>query len=128
LYAALLGAAIYFTRATLRRALGALTGGLAVAGVGPGVEALAHTLGWWRYPGVDSAYGPPMIYPAVLLAFAILPLIGWRVTRRFGLRGQAVFLAALALVGTLRDYGVAARIPDFFVMGRGPGPALADAA
>jgi len=28
----------------------------------------------------------------------------WIVTRRFGWRGTAVFLGALAVVGTLRDY------------------------
>jgi hypothetical protein len=35
--------------------------------------------------------------------FGTLALIGWRVTRRFGWRGQVVFLAA----STVRDYRVA---------------------
>jgi hypothetical protein len=41
-YLALLLATIYFSRATTRRVAGALTGCVAVALVGTGVEALAH--------------------------------------------------------------------------------------
>jgi hypothetical protein len=37
-------------------------------------------------------------------------LIGWRVIRRFGGRGLAVFLGILAVVGTLRDYLIAGRL------------------
>jgi hypothetical protein len=83
-YAGLLVATAYFTRATVRRVAGALSGGVAVGVVGVGIEILAHTLGWWRYPSVQTSYGPPLLYPAVVLLFAALALIGWRVTRRFG--------------------------------------------
>ena len=38
------------------------------------------------------------------------------------------FLAAVVAVGTPRDYAVAALLPEFFVIGPGVGPALADAA
>jgi hypothetical protein len=127
-YLAVLVATTYFARATARRVAGALAGGGAVGVVGVGVETLAHTLGWWRYPSVETPYGPPVIYPAVVLIFAALALIGWRVTRRFGWRGQAAYLGAITVVGTLRDYGVAARLPDLFVMSPGMGPAAADAA
>ncbi len=44
-YFSLLGATIYFTRATTRRVMGALAGGVAVAVVGAGVEAFAHAQG-----------------------------------------------------------------------------------
>jgi len=41
-YLALLAATTYFTRATRRRFLGALAGGLAVAVVGMGIETLCR--------------------------------------------------------------------------------------
>ena len=118
----------YLTRATRRRVTGALIGGAAVALVGVGVESLAHAMGWWRYPGVETAYGPPLIYPFVILLFATLSLVGWRVTRRFGWRGQAAFLGAVTVLGTLRDYRVAASLPDFIVFAPGIGTVFVDAA
>jgi len=95
----LLGVTIYFTRATARRALAALAGGAVVAVAGFGVEVICQALGLWRYPSDDTGYGPLAMYPALVLIFAILSLIGWR--------GEAVFLAAIAVLGTVRDYKVA---------------------
>ena len=97
-------AAIYFTRATARRALGAVAGGVVVAAVGFGVELACQALGLWHYPSDDTGRGPLLMYPALALLWATLALIGWRVVRRFGWRGEAVFLAAVAVLGTLRDY------------------------
>ena len=127
-YFVVLAGAVFFTRATKRRVAGALIGGVAVGAVGVGIEILAHTLGWWRYPSVETPYGPPLLYPALILSFTALALIGWRITRRFGWRGQATFLAALAILGTLRDYGWAARAPELIVFAPGVGTALVDAA
>ena len=98
-YLSMLAATIYFTRATTRRVLGALAGGVAVAVVGAGVEAFAHAQGWWRYTADDTPYGPVALYPALVMIFAFLAMIGWVVTRRFGWRGVAVFLAVLAVAG-----------------------------
>jgi len=117
----------YFTRATKRRATGALIGGVAVGIVGVGVECLAHTMGWWRYPFVGTSYGPPLMYPVVVPMFAALALIGWRITRRFGWRGQTAFLCAVAILGTVRDYRIAAWRPEFIVFAPGMGTALVDA-
>jgi predicted tellurium resistance membrane protein TerC len=89
----------YLTRATSRRVKGALIGGAAVALVGVGVECLAHAMGWWRYPNVETPYGPPLMYPVVILLFAALSLIGLRVTRRFSWRGQVAFLGAVTVLG-----------------------------
>src|SRR5437773_1749100 len=116
------------TRATRRRVIGALIGGVAVGIVGVGIECVAHAMGWWRYPFVETAYGPPLIYPVVVFLFAALALIGWRVTRRFGWRGQAAFLSAVTIVGTLRDYRIAAWLPQFIVFAPGIGTVLVDAA
>jgi len=127
-YLVALATSVYFTRATARRAAGALIGGVAVGVVGVGIEVSAHTLGWWRYPSVETPYGPPLIYPTLVLQFAAIALVGWRVTRRFGWRGQVVFLGALAIIGTLRDYHWAARSPELIVFAPGIGTALVDAA
>lgn len=103
-YLAFLVATVYFTRATTRRVLGAVAGGVAVAVAGVGVEALCQALGFWRYPSDDTGCGPLRMYPALVLIFAVLALIGWRVMRRFEWCGQVVFLAAVTVLGTLRDY------------------------
>ena len=122
-YGGLLVAAVYFTRATPRRVVGALAGGGVVALVGVGVEAWGHARGWWRYTADDTPYGPPAIYPLLVVAFAFLALIGWRVMRRFGGRGLAGFLGILAVVGTLRDYLIAGRLMGLVEFA--PGVALA---
>ena len=103
-YLVYLCAAVYFTRATARRVLGALVGGVAVAAVGYGVELACQALGLWYYPSDDTGRGPLLMYPSLAFLWATLALIGWRVVRRFGWRGEVVFLAAVALLGTLRDY------------------------
>lgn len=126
-YGSLLLAAIYFTRATPRRVVGALAGGAAVALVGLGVEGLAHARGWWRYTAADTPYGPPAMYPLIVVAFAFLALVGWRIQRRFGLRGLAVFLAILAVVGTLRDYLIAGHLIGLIVFAPGLVLAIVDA-
>jgi hypothetical protein len=126
-YLTLLVATVYFTRATVRRALGALAGGAAVAVVGVGVEVLCQTLGFWHYRSTDAPYGPLLMYPLAVVLFAVLALIGWRVTRRFGWRGQAVFLGAVTVVGTLRDYLVAGQALGIIVLAPGIVTALVDA-
>src|SRR5688572_29622694 len=96
-YAVVLAVVAYFTRATWRRFLGALAGGLAVAVVGVGIEVLLQTLGFWHYPSAEQPYGPLLMYPAIVLAWGVLALLGWRVTRRFGWRGLAVFLTVVTV-------------------------------
>jgi hypothetical protein len=117
---------VYLTRATRRRFLGALAGGLAVAVVGVGVEVLFQTLGFWHYPSVEQRYGPPLMYPLILLMWAGYSLIGWRVMRRCGWRGEVVFLAAVTILGTLRDFVVAALMPDVIAISPGIATALLD--
>jgi len=128
IYLVVLMVIAYLTRATRKRTIGALSGGVAVAVVGVVIEGLAHARGWWRYPFNDTAYGPPLIYPVVVLLFAALALVSWRVTRRFGWRGQAVFLSAVTVLGTVRDYRIAAWFPQLIVFAPGIGTVLVDAA
>lgn len=125
-YLVLVVATIYFTRATTRRVLAALAGGGLVAVAGFGVEVLCQALGLWRYPSDDSGYGPLAMYPAVVLIFAFLSLIGWRVMRRFGWRGEVVFLAAVTVLGTVRDYKIAEHATGIIVFTPGLTTVLAD--
>jgi hypothetical protein len=66
------------------------------------------------------------MYPAVVLMWATLSLIGWRIIRRFGWRGEAVFLVAIAVVGTIRDYKVAEQATGFIVLAPGIATVLVD--
>jgi hypothetical protein len=125
-YLSLLVATIYLARPTIRRILGALAGGVAVALVGPGIEAFAHARGWWRYTADDTPIGPVGMYPLIVVVFAFLGLIGWIVSRRFGWRGLIIFLGTLAVVGTLRDYFVAAKLMGLVVFAPGVFLAIID--
>jgi hypothetical protein len=127
-YLVVLALTAYLARPGVRRFLGALAGGAAVAVVGVGVEALCHYLGFWRYPSVDEPYGPLTLYPLVVVTFTILALVGWRIARRFGWWGQAAFLATLVLQGTLRDYLVAEQTLGIVVLAPGIPTMLVDAA
>jgi hypothetical protein len=118
-YTSILAAAVYFSRATTRRVVGALAGGVAVALVGPGVEAFAHARGWWRYPHDDTPVGPLAMYPVLVVMMAFLALFGWVVMRRFGWRGLIVFLGVLAVVGALRDYFISGKLMGLIVFAPG---------
>jgi len=126
-YLAGLAVVTYFTRAPQRRFLGALAGGFAVAVVGVGVEVLFQTMGFWHYPSAGQPYGPLLMYPVIVLMWAGYSLIGWRVMRRFGWRGQVVFLAALMVLGTLRDYLVAGQALGFIALAPGIMTMIVDA-
>ena len=125
-YLAYLCAAVYFTRASVRRVLGALVGGVVVAVFGFGVELVCQALGQWHYPSDDTGRGPLLMYPSLALHWATLALIGWRVMRRYGWRGEAVFLASVALLGTLRDYFVAEQALGAIVLAPGVTTVLVD--
>jgi hypothetical protein len=126
-YLAVLAMVTYFTRPTHRRFLGALAGGLAVALVGVGIEVLCQTLGFWHYPSTDQPYGPLLMYPAIVLMFAVYALLGWRVLRRFGWRGEVVFLTAVTVLGTLRDYLEADKALGLIALAPGIATVLVDA-
>ena len=55
-------------------------------------------------------------------------LIGWRIQRRFGLRGLVVFLVAVGVPGTVNDFASAASASasNLIVFGAGMMPVLAD--
>jgi len=116
---------VYFTRATVRRGLGALVGGGVASGLFIGGSILGMTLGWWkiRFP---FAPGPwVLFYVGTAISMSPIYLITWRVARRFGWRGLATCLIAVAIIGPLRDYQIAAVYSEWIVFAAGIAPVLA---
>jgi hypothetical protein len=122
-----LGAVIYFTRATARRLMGALVGGVAAGLLALGAIALCEDLGWWRVTFASTPYFLPLLCLG-LSSLTPIYLVTWRVARRFGWRGFTVCLCVVAVVGAPRDYLIAARFPEWMVFAPGAAPILADAA
>src|SRR5262249_25113634 len=126
-YLAGLAVVTYFTRAPQRRFLGALAGGVGGAVVGVWGEGPFQTLGVLCFPSPRQPYGPLFMYSLIVLMSAADSLIGWRVMRRFGWRGQVVFVAALMVLGTLRDYLVAGQALGFIALAPGIMTMIVDA-
>jgi hypothetical protein len=110
-YMVALVAVIYFTRATSRRVVGALTGGAVVGFMGMGAIVLGNTLGLWRVPIVWTPYFLVLFCLALSISVTPIYLVTWRVDRRFGWRGLAVCLVVVAIIGPPRDYLYAAKYP-----------------
>ncbi len=128
IYLAFLGVLIYFTRATARRVIGALAGGAAAGFLGLGMIALSESQGWWRVPSGTVPYFRLQLFLAFAVSMAPAYLITWRVARRFGGRGLAVFLGVVTVIGPPRDYLIAATFPEWMTFAPGIAPVLADAA
>jgi hypothetical protein len=127
-YSLALVAAVYFTRATSRRVVGALAGGATVGLMVQGMIALCEAIGWWRVPFASTPYFLLLLYLGLAISCSPIYLITWRVARRFGWRGLAAFLGAAAVIGPPRDYLIAAKYPEWMVFAPGIAPILADAA
>jgi hypothetical protein len=106
-YACVLLGAVRVLRPGARRTVGALAGGVAAALVGVVIEAVAHQQGFWRYTESDTSVGPALIHPFNVIIFALIALIAWRIGRRFGVRGQAIYVGAVAIISPPGDYVVA---------------------
>ena len=106
---------IYFTRANRRRVAGAIAGGAASGLFGIGAIALCETLGWWWIPFASTPYFRLLFYLGLAISLTPIYLITWRVTRRFGLRGLAVFIGIVTVIGPPRDYLYATMFPKWMV-------------
>jgi hypothetical protein len=127
-YAVALGVAVYFTRATPRRVVGALAGGAAAGCLGLGAIIVGEAIGVWRdfLPSTHRVW--VLFYLGLAISLSPIYLITWRVARRFGLRGLAVCLIVAGVVGPPRDYLYVAMYPEWGAFARGVAPVLADAA
>jgi hypothetical protein len=127
-YLIALVAVIYFTRATTRRVMGAMAGG-AVAGLfGVGAIALCESLGWWWVPYAPTPYFLALFYLGASISLMPIYPVTWRLARRFGWRGLAVFTGIVTIIGAPRDYFIAAMFPKWMVFAPGVAPILADSA
>ncbi len=117
---------IYFTRASFRRVAGSLVGGLAASLMGLGAIVLCESLEWWHIPFAPSAYFLPIFYFGLAVTLAPIYLVTWRLTRRFGWRGLAIFVGIVAVIGPPRDYVYAVTFPEWMVFAPGVAPLIAD--
>ena len=128
LYGFALVAAVYFTRPTLRRAMGALIGGAIVGVFGMGAIFFGNTFGLWQVPISWTPIFLSLFYLGLAISVAPIYLVTWRIARRFGWRGLAVFIGVVTIIGPPRDYMYATMFPEWMVFAPGVVPVLADAA
>jgi hypothetical protein len=121
-------AVVYFTRATVRRVVGAVVGGTVAAAMLLGVMVLAEKFEWWHVFLAPEPASLALLYICAAISWAPIYLLTWRVARRFGLRGLMVFFLVAAIIGPPRDYLVAALYPEWIAFGAGISPILAVAA
>ena len=89
-------------RPTGRRLLGALVGGVAYAASHISWDTLASYAGWWRFP--TGPHAPLYFYIGSFIWGICTALIGWRVQRRFGLVGVALYVLGMGVLGAANDY------------------------
>lgn len=94
---------VYFTRPSSRRVVGALAGGAVVGCFGLGAIVLGNALGLWRIPIYWTPSFLSLFYLAFVISASPIYLVTWRLERRFGWRGLAVFIGIVALIGQPRD-------------------------
>lgn len=118
---------VYFTRATWWRIAGAFVGGAVVALMGIAAIVLGNVLGLWRVPFFWTPYFLTLFYLGFAISVTPIYLVTWRLARRFGWRGLALFIGIVAIIGPPRDYLFAATFPAWMVFAPGVAPILADA-
>jgi hypothetical protein len=118
----------FFTRATPRRVAGALSGVVVFTAISAPIDTVGLRTGLWSYPScIDPPHPPLLAYVGQALEFVgCIALIGWRVQRRFGARGVAWLAAVVCTLGAVRDFSVAAALPQVMHMGPLPGSLIAD--
>jgi hypothetical protein len=120
-------AVAYFTRARVRRILGALAGGAVFGVVALLSIALGEAQGWWHLPQGGSAHFQLLMWLGFAISGGPTYLLLWRIVRRFGGRGLAVSVIVSAIIGPPRDYWIVAMFPAWMTFAPGIAPVLADA-
>ena len=95
LYLIALIAVTYFTRATARRIVGALVGGLAASLMVLRAIALCEAVGWWHVPSTATPYFLPLLYLTLAISVTPIYLVTWRLARRFEWRSLVIGLRGL---------------------------------
>jgi len=118
---------VYIMRPTLRRLVGAFAGAAAAGVFGMGAIVLGNTLRLWHVPIFwTRPYFLVLFYFGLTISVTPIYLVTWRLARRFGWRGLAVFLGTVAIIGPPRDYLYAAKYPAWMVFAPGVAPIVAD--
>ena len=118
--------AAYFSRAGQRRIFGVTIASCLVAIYVMGMDYFAAKMNWWHYPAYVNGYGPIEWYITLGLAYGgALGFVGWRILRRFGLKGFAIFVIGFTTYGITRDY-VASSVSNIIIFSSGPIPWIAD--
>jgi hypothetical protein len=86
-YAIAFLAVVYFTRATARRALGALIGGAVAGGLLLGVYNVGVGIGWWRGSLPSTLELRAFFYVGAAISLSPIYALTWRIVRRFGRLG-----------------------------------------
>lgn len=93
----------WLTRAGYWRVAASLLSGLVAAGFAFALDIAAFEFGWWSY-GKMEMHAPVATYASTALWFgAGLGLIGWRMMREWGGRGELLFFLGFPLLGLARD-------------------------
>ncbi len=121
-------AVAWFTRAKLRRILGALAAGAVFGFVALPALALGEAQGWWHLPQGGSAHFQLLLWLGFAISAGPTYLILWRIVRRFGGRGLAVSIVVSTIIGPPRDYWITSMFPAWMTFSPGIAPVLADAA
>jgi hypothetical protein len=82
-------------------------------------------VGWWRMAPTWEPYFLALLFLGGLVSCAPIYLVTWRVVRRFGWRGLAVVVVALAVLGPPRDYMFMAAHPEWGAYAPGVAPLVA---
>jgi hypothetical protein len=117
---------MWFSRATSRRILGASIGGVAVGCFSLVAIVGFEALGMWRVPMAQTLSFRVLFFLGLVISSAPVYLVTWRIARRFGGRGLAIFIAIVAVIGPPRDYLIGATFPNWMVFSPGIAPVLAD--
>jgi hypothetical protein len=119
---------LHFTRATPRRALGALVGGVVASGLFLGLYRLGVEIRWWR-GSLPSTLGLwTLFYLGAAISLSPVYALTWRIAQRFGRYGLWACLLGAALIGPPRDFLIARLYPAWIVFTPGIAPVLAVAA
>jgi hypothetical protein len=117
---------IWFTRPGLRRLAGALTGGLVFSALNVACDIIGYYAGWWHYLFTEDTHAPWLVYAGAGSFYGVaVALIGWRINRRFKVRGLIIFLFLLSMFGAIRDFAYAS-LTHLLAFGHGIVPIIAD--
>src|SRR5260221_7618898 len=128
LFFAFLVVVAFLTRAPARRIAGALAGGAVFGVVGLGIIGGGEKVGWWHMAITWEPSFLTILFLGFVISCAPVYLLTWRVARRFGWRGLAVFTVFAAVIGPPRDRWYMAKFPEGGAYGPGIAPVLAIAA